>query len=78
MQIGERGTRAQYRSEPQMGLRRLGTESSPDFLVQGAGFEPSVPRQRALFETASFELAFPMGRESTAASNLYSSTAEYG
>ena len=63
MQIGERGTRAQYRSEPQMGLRRLGTESSPDFLVEGAGFEPSVPRQRALFETASFELAFPMGRE---------------
>jgi hypothetical protein len=41
LQIGERGARAQYRSE-QMGLRRLGTESSPDLLVEGSGFEPSV------------------------------------
>jgi hypothetical protein len=35
-------------------------EDSP---LEGAGFEPSVPRQRTLFETAPFELAFPMGRE---------------
>jgi len=34
-----------------------------DSLLEGAGFEPSVPRQRTLFETAPFELAFPMGRE---------------
>jgi len=34
-----------------------------DSPVEGAGFEPSVPRQRTLFETAPFELAFPMGRE---------------
>jgi hypothetical protein len=34
-----------------------------DSLLEGEGFEPSVPRQRTLFETAPFELAFPMGRE---------------
>ena len=41
LQIGERGTRAEYRSE-QMELRRLGTESSPDFLVEGTGLELPV------------------------------------
>jgi hypothetical protein len=49
-----------------------------DSQLEGEGFEPSVPRQGTLFETAPFELAFPMGSERTAASNLYSSTAEYG
>jgi hypothetical protein len=34
-----------------------------DSLLEGDGFEPSVPRQRTLFETAPFELAFPTGRE---------------
>jgi hypothetical protein len=33
-----------------------------DSPLEGAGFEPSVPRQRTLFETAPFELAFPMER----------------
>ncbi len=28
-----------------MGLRHLGTESSPDSLLEGSGFELSVPRQ---------------------------------
>jgi hypothetical protein len=34
-----------------------------DSPLEGEGFEPSVPRQRTLFETAPFELAFPTGRE---------------
>ena len=34
-----------------------------DSPLEGDGFEPSVPRQSALFETAPFELAFPMPRE---------------
>src|SRR5258708_28741129 len=34
-----------------------------DSPLDGDGFEPSVPRQRTLFETAPFELAFPMPRE---------------
>jgi hypothetical protein len=34
-----------------------------DSSLEGERFEPSVPRQRTLFETAPFELAFPMGRE---------------
>jgi hypothetical protein len=34
-----------------------------DSPLEEDGFEPSVPRQRTLFETAPFELAFPMGRE---------------
>ena len=34
-----------------------------DSPLEGDGFEPSVPRQRTLFETAPFELAFPTGRE---------------
>jgi hypothetical protein len=33
-------------SERQMGLRRLGTESSPDSPLEGDGFEPSVPVAR--------------------------------
>ena len=40
--------------------RRLPHSISP---LEGSGFEPSVPRQRTLFEAAPFELAFPMGRE---------------
>jgi hypothetical protein len=34
-----------------------------DSALEGDGFEPSVPRQSTLFETAPFELAFLMGRE---------------
>ena len=34
-----------------------------DLPLEEAGFEPSVPRKRTLFETAPFELAFPMPRE---------------
>src|SRR6202023_539083 len=34
-------------SERQMGLRRLGTESSPDSPLEGSGFELSVPLRRA-------------------------------
>src|SRR6202035_5547699 len=40
--------------------RRLPHTISP---LEGEGFEPSVPRQSTLFETAPFELAFPMPRE---------------
>jgi hypothetical protein len=36
---------------------------SHDSALEGEGFEPSVPRQRTLFETAPGELAFPMGRK---------------
>jgi len=36
---------------------------SHDSALEGEKFEPSVPRQRTLFETAPFELAFPMGRK---------------
>jgi hypothetical protein len=32
-------------SERQTGLRRLGTESSPDSPLEGTGFELSVPRE---------------------------------
>jgi hypothetical protein len=46
--------------------------------LEGEGFEPSVPRQRTLFETAPFELASRWVARGTAASNLHSSTAEYG
>src|SRR6202048_1487776 len=40
--------------------RRLPHTISP---LEGEGFEPSVPRQSTLFETAPFELPFPMPRE---------------
>jgi hypothetical protein len=40
-----------------------GFTAETDWLLEGEGFEPSVPRQRTLFETAPFELAFPTGRE---------------
>jgi hypothetical protein len=33
-------------SERQMGLRRLGTESSPDSPLEGDGFEPSAPQKK--------------------------------
>ena len=35
-------------SERQMGLRRLGTESSPDSPLEGDGFELLVPRRESL------------------------------
>jgi hypothetical protein len=35
-------------SERQTGLRRLGTESSPDSPLEEDGFEPSVPGERAV------------------------------
>ena len=43
-------------SERQMGLCRLGTESSPDSPLEEAGFEPSVPRQGTAFFTEGNEL----------------------
>ena len=55
-----------------------GVRFAPNSPLEGEGFEPSVPRQRTLFETALFELAFQRVARGTAASNLYSSTAEFG
>jgi len=43
---------------------------STDSLLEGDGFEPSVPRQKDNAFRDSFELAFPMGRESREALRL--------
>src|ERR1700719_1021640 len=43
--------------------KRARAKFAVDSLLEGEGFEPSVPRHRTLFETAPFELAFPTGRE---------------
>jgi hypothetical protein len=43
-------------SERQMGLRRLGTESSPDSPLEGNGYEVPVPREIGSGFEASAEL----------------------
>ena len=40
-------------SQRQMGLRRLGTESSPDSLLEQKGFEPLVPPTRSFLRSAT-------------------------
>ena len=40
-----------------MGLRRLGTESSPDFPLEGTGFELPVPRNSVRAEPISSQAA---------------------
>jgi hypothetical protein len=57
-----------FREEPK--VRRL--------FAGGRRIRTLGPASGNAFRDCPFELAFPMGSERTAASNLYSSTAEYG
>jgi hypothetical protein len=66
-------------SEPQMGPRRLGTESSSDSLQEGDGFELLVPRRESRGFSEAFResrVALALARESEAPSrpSLSSST----